>query len=211
MLQKERNSAQQSDPQPVTIASAINDISERNSIFFKRDTIYRHQLGRFNYTTYDVRRAQDVINPRTMHRCIMLLAQPESHLTSSSSNDINHQFLYAQVLGIYHANVIYTGPEMLDYEARRVEFLWVRWFSYEYAQTIHWDKLRLDRVRFPPMSSPQAFGFVDPNDVLRSCHIIPMFSKGRARIDRIGLSRCARDADDWSNYYVNRYTLFLFL
>jgi hypothetical protein len=48
----------------------------------------------------------------------MLLADDaEGSLVSS-----NH-FLYAQVLSIYHVNVIYTGPGMCDFEARRFDFL----------------------------------------------------------------------------------------
>src|SRR6266852_4957057 len=50
------------------------DWQERDSVFLKSDRIYCHQLARFNYTTYNVRRAQDVINPSTSHRDILLLA-----------------------------------------------------------------------------------------------------------------------------------------
>jgi len=41
----------------------------------------------------------------------------------------SHHFLYARVLGAYHANVIYTGPGIRDYNARRFDFLWVRWYE----------------------------------------------------------------------------------
>ncbi|OJA16859.1 hypothetical protein AZE42_09971 [Rhizopogon vesiculosus] len=46
---------------------------EHSSILFKSNRIYHHNLIRFNYTTYDIRRAQDVINPKTPHCNIMLL------------------------------------------------------------------------------------------------------------------------------------------
>jgi hypothetical protein len=50
----------------------------------------------------------------------MLLADDAEGSPISS----NH-FLYAWVLGGYHANVIYTGPGMCDFEAHHFNFLWV--------------------------------------------------------------------------------------
>ncbi|KAF9237475.1 hypothetical protein BU15DRAFT_76019 [Melanogaster broomeanus] len=139
------------------------DLSTLNQVLFKNDRIYRHNLIRINYTTYDVRRAQDVVNPTTEHRDIMLLSDRDSH-----------RFCYARVLGIYHANVIYSGPGSQDYQPRRLEFLWVRWFELV-APT---SQMALDCIRFVPMVDEDAFGFVDPNDVLRSCHLIPRFAEG---------------------------------
>jgi hypothetical protein len=161
--------------------------------------MYRHHLARFNYTTYDVRRAQDVINPRTSHRDIMLLAS-----TDNASTDLGHPFLYARVLGIYHVNVIYTGEGMLDYNARKVDFLWVRWFEYDGSRSIRWDDFKLDLVRFPPMATEGAFGFVDPRDVLRGCHVIPAFARGKTHLDGVSLSHVVQDAKDWSRYYIGR-------
>jgi len=34
----------------------------------------------------------------------------------TDDRNLEDWFRYAQVLGIYHANVIYVGPGMLDYE-----------------------------------------------------------------------------------------------
>ena len=160
--------------------------------------MYRHHLARFNYTTYDVRRAQDVINPGTAHRDIMLLANTEGN------EDTTHPFLYAHVLGIYHVNVIYTGGGSVDYIARKVEFLWVRWFEYDSERSVVWADLNLDPIRFLPMADERAFGFVDPKAVLRGCHVLPAFARGKAQIDGVGLSRLAQDAQDWSRYRVNR-------
>ena len=122
--------------------------------------MYRHHLARFNYTTYDVRRSQDVINPGTTHRDIMLLAN------DGDKSNADHPFYYARVLGIYHVNVSYMKEGMQDYTPRTMKFLWVRWFEYDGNRSVAWADLRLDSVRFPPMASEGAFGFVDPNDIL---------------------------------------------
>ena len=94
-----------------------------DSIYFKSDWIYVHKLTRCQYTTYNVRRDQDVINPSMLHWDIVLLATTE--------DDQDHPFLYARVLSIYHTNIIYTGENSKNYEARQFEFLWVRWYQYQ--------------------------------------------------------------------------------
>jgi hypothetical protein len=178
---------------------------ERDSVLIKNDRMYLHHLGRFNFTTYDVRRAQDVINPDTSHCDIMLVANTGN---TESDTCVDHPFLYARVLGIYHVNAIYTGEGMLDYNTRRVDFLWVRWFRYVGSRSCTWNDLRLDSVDFPPMATEGTFGFVDPRDVLRGCHIIPTFACGNVHLDRVGLSRCAHDAHDWRRYYINRCVIY---
>ena len=200
MLREEASNVHDHCHAGITSANRDPDCQERNSVLLQNDRIYRHQLSRFNYTTYDVRRAQDVTNPRTSHCNIMLLAKRNDE----NGSEPDHPFMYARVLGIYHANVIYIGEGMVDYQARRVEFLWVRWFEYDGTRSIEWKDLRLDAVQFPPVESDDAFGFVDPRDVLRGCHIIPAFSRGKRHSDGISISRCALDGNDWARYLVNR-------
>lgn len=171
-----------------------------NLIFFKNDLVYRHNVLTINYTTYDVRRAQDSINPRTEHCDIMLLA-----------DDTCHQYRYARVLGIYHANVIYSGRGsggQVDHRSRRMEFLWVRWFENIHDTSVQhgWQKGSLDELKFHRITGKEAFGFVDPGDVLRGCHLIPRFLLGKSRNEG-GKPRSvlAQENNDWKSYYVNRY------
>lgn len=195
--------------------------SDSVHVIFKHNRIYTHNILRVNYTTYDVRRAQDTINPKTSHRDALFLAD-----NGDNPDELcTHPFLYGRILGIYHANVVYIGPGMVDYRPRRVEFLWVRWF--EVVKPLgSWASHTLDILRFPPMASEGAFGFVDPADVIRGCHIIPRFSKGMKYADHSnldkgrswtnsglhktarslprGLSTCAHDSEDWIAYFANR-------
>jgi hypothetical protein len=175
------------------------NISDLNTILFKHDRMYRHNLARINYTSYDVRRSEDVVNASTPHHNIMVL----SNLGDENSPITSHPFKYAQVLGIYHVNAIYVGPGMTNYQTHRMEFLWVRW--YQITGTCGgWDNRKLDRIQFAAMSAQGTFGFLDPADVLRACHVIPAFAKGVLHIDGMGLSHCAQDSKDWVEYYVNR-------
>ena len=166
----------------------------------KNDCIYHHKIIRFHYTTYDVRRGTDIVNAGTSRCNIMLLADRRAKPSNM------HHFLYARVLGSYHANVMYTGPGMHDHVARKVDFLWVRWFEVLNPTSSEWSDSVLDSLRFPPIHRSDAFGFVDPKDVLRSCHILPAFDKGKRHQNGVGISRCAKDGDDYNRYYVGRYT-----
>ena len=192
---------------PICVTSAANpaspiilDETSRDFVFFKSDCIYCHKLLRLNFTTYDVRRGTDIVRPGTTRCNIMLLAD----LTDSPAPN-SHRFLYARVLGVYHANVIYTGPRMRDYKARRFEFLWVRWYEVVDPGSSGWSNHALDSVRFPPLHDDDSFGFVDPVDILRGCHLLPTFSKGKRNKAGIDVSRCAKDSKDYELYYVGRY------
>jgi hypothetical protein len=178
---------------------ALDDI-DLHSVLFQKDRIYPHNIMRVNYTTYNVRRSQDVLHAFTSHRDIMVLAGSTDG--GEAAND--HPFSYARVLGIYHANVVYKGPGMVNYQPQRLEFLWVRWYRTVETLSAGWSARKLDLIQFPSMTEEDAFGFVDPSDVLRCCHIIPAFARGKSHADGKGLSRCAQDSSDWVAYYVNR-------
>jgi hypothetical protein len=184
---------------PCSDTAQVDNALQLDGIHFKADRMYRHHVMRINYTTYDVRRAQDTINPKTDHCDVMLLSGqgPGSH---------THQYIYARVLGIFHVNVIYAGPGMRDYKARRMEFLWVRWFELVDNISVQqsWANRHLDRLQFPPMSDDEAFGFIDPSHVLRACHVIPRFAIGLRHVDGRGISECAQNTKDWFQYYIAR-------
>lgn len=171
-----------------------SESSDWNAVLFKHDRIYRHNIMRINFTSYDVRRCEDVIHPGTQHCNVMVLA--------SESGSI-HPYSYARVLGIFHANVIYIGEGNFDYHPYRLEFLWVRW--YELQSSGGWPTRRLDEIRFPAMTNDDAFGFLDPSDVLRACHIVPCLRNGKTHSDNLGISHLSQDAHDWRSYLVNRY------
>ncbi|KAL6303258.1 hypothetical protein BKA93DRAFT_716391, partial [Sparassis latifolia] len=82
-------------------APVWNDI-DRDSVAIKDDRLYSHQTLTINYTTYDVRRAQDTINPSTDRCNVMVLAD--------NDDPHAHPFWYARILGIYHVNAVDLSP-----------------------------------------------------------------------------------------------------
>lgn len=172
-------------------------------VLFKSGRIYGHNIFRINYTTYDVRRSQDTLNPNTDHRDIMML---DGGSTDGSGIVEPHRFCYARIIGVYHANIQYIGPGLKDYSPRRLDFLHIRWFELVPPDP-HYGGLALDRLRFVPMNSKEAFDFVDPAEALRGCHLIPAFAKGRLHPDNTASSCLAKDSNDWKFYYINRYSV----
>lgn len=166
-----------------------------NQVLFKGGRIYQHNVLRVNYTTYDLNRGQDNFNPNSDHCDVMMLAgggEEESEVGT-------HRFCYARIIGIYHANIQYVGPGLKDYNARRLDFLHVRWFKLE--PNARQNSAPLDMLQFVPLNSPDAFGFVDPAEVLRGCHLIPAFAKGQLHLDDTASSSVT---DQWKYYYINK-------
>ncbi|KIY61564.1 hypothetical protein CYLTODRAFT_362701, partial [Cylindrobasidium torrendii FP15055 ss-10] len=166
--------------------------------------LYEHHIMRVHYTTYDIQRDYDTINPRS-HPFVML----------NSPDNNAHPYWYAQVLGIYHANVIqYLDESHSEYAQHSVQFLYVRWLGDEPNWTSGRRVARLPKVGFVDESDPYAFGFLDPNLILRGSHLIPSFVDGRtdtllahsgptlARPEGIDSDIAPMDGKDWTNYYV---------
>jgi hypothetical protein len=181
--------------------SSSNNAS-RDDVFLKNDRIYEHQVMTINYTTSDVRRQRDIIHPgsNSSHRDIMGLLSPDDQTETN-------RFWFARVLGIFHANVIYAGAGTSDYNPRRLDFLWIRYYSKHPtpSPSSSLSSFRLEMLEFPPVSETSSFGFIDPSSVLRCCHIIPAFFMGRHRL-QLGspFSACANSAGDWEAYFINK-------
>jgi len=183
--------------------SYVYDDDDYDRLEIVNETLYRHKVIRINYTTYDLRRGQDSVNPRT-HPDIMLLSREDDE-------GATHPYCYARVVGIFHVDVKYHGPaETLPQPAQRMEILWVRWFDYDSTYAAGWQARRLHRIRYvETFSRYEQFGFVDPLDVIRGVHIIPAFARGStSRFLGPSLSRSFKEDgiendQDYAYYYVN--------
>ena len=175
---------------------------DRKTVRIIDNRIYAAKILRVNYTTYDVRRDQDSMNPRT--NCDVMVFSEEDDPDA-------HPFWYARILGIFHANVLHIGPRVTNRSVQRMEFLWVRWFGTEPGYVSGFRVARLPMIGFLPESDPQAFGFLDPSLVVRGCHLFPVFKNGRTTklLRAVATAGCPIDeADDWTNFYVDMYVSY---
>lgn len=171
---------------------------QRSHVEIVKDRVYRHKILRVNYTTYDMRRDQDSINPSN-HADIMVLNPGEDSIPRKKQ----HPYWYARVCGVFHANARYTGPGTIAKDTRRVEFLWVRWFGVDPDFRAGFLPQRLHRVGFT--DGPRAITFLNPDLVLRSVHLIPAFAHGKTEYLGSSVIRRElpqRDIADWTYYYV---------
>ncbi|KZV87415.1 hypothetical protein EXIGLDRAFT_620624, partial [Exidia glandulosa HHB12029] len=165
---------------------------EMYKLHIARYSIYQHARASFNYTTYDVRRAQDFINSNTEKRDIMLLAD--------TTDPTVHPFLYARVFGVFHAHVSHP---VLCPKPVKLEFLWVRWFECITPEQPAWKDDELPRVRFVHVTD-KPMGFVDPAKVLRAAFLMPRYSLGRTD-DYIGPSVVRGKGGDYEEHFVNTF------
>lgn len=166
---------------------------ELNSVIIPNDTIYAVQTMQVHYTTYDMRREYDTINPRT-HSDIMVL---------SGETAPNHPYWYACVLTIYHMETwLNNGGTPVKHH---LEVLWVRWLAPLRNHKSGMKCARLPRVAFVDELDTDTFGFLDPGQVIRGAHLIPAFNSGCGVSSLRGGKSLARPdgaLDDWEVYCV---------
>lgn len=174
--------------------------NDRDCVLISDNKLYEHATLRVNYTTYDMRREQDTITPRT-HRDIMVLAHEDEQ---------THPYWYARVVRIFHVDVEYRDPiTHVCMSPTRMNFLFVRWFQRDNSPA-GWAAKRLQRLEFFDQDNlTDAFGFLDPDCVIRCAHLIPAFAYSTTD-EFLGTSfvrewdKDTKDTDhDWRYYYVN--------
>jgi hypothetical protein len=175
--------------------AALHEPQQDDASFvsIQHSRIYSHKVMRIRYTTYDVRRAEDVVRLQGGKTNVMA-CRPDFDGTG-------HPFIYGRVLGIYHVNAI-LACNRSRLEAERLDFLWIRWYRLEANEDFGDAPL----LSFLDVTDDSAFGFLNPEDVVRGSHIIPRFSLGTV-VDEVGLSQKACDGNDYLSYYVNRQVL----
>ncbi|KZT12196.1 uncharacterized protein LAESUDRAFT_754689 [Laetiporus sulphureus 93-53] len=177
-------------------------VVEHDVLRFESDRIHFYKVLHVNYTTYDIRRAQDSINPRT-HPFIMLLAHEDDDEREDGSPD-RHPYWYAQVVGIFHFDVIHRGIHSTSFRPQRMDVLWVRWLGVD-PDALGLSHHRLPRVGFVHHHEAMPFGFVDPNEVLHGAHLIPAFAYGKtdSLLPKSLVWQPSCKDMDYVNYYVN--------
>ncbi|KAK0439080.1 uncharacterized protein EV420DRAFT_1735640 [Desarmillaria tabescens] len=176
-------------------------MNHHNSLFLVNNRIYRHKILQINYTTYDVRRDQDSINPRTRSD-VMVLANDTKH---------SHPYWYARVIGVFHTYAQYNDLDSDDIVPApfHVDFLWVRWYGLD-SDRMSVGGFKAKRphcIGFMDSDDPDAFGFLNPDDVIRAVHLKPVFARGHTS-DFLPPSIARRPDEqdkDWERFYVNMF------
>ncbi|TEB31567.1 hypothetical protein FA13DRAFT_1590707, partial [Coprinellus micaceus] len=170
------------------------------NVSLEESRLFSHKLLRINYTTYDVRREQDVIHLDTPQCNVLLL----NSAVRDPRGGPKHPYIYARVIGIFHANVSYIGQlpnGSFSYTPHRIDFCWAHWYWFNEAS----EEFALDRVSPYPLDRPEALSFFDPADILRAVHLIPQFSLKLMDKKVPVKSRWDSKHDLWNTYFINRF------
>ncbi|CAK5265668.1 unnamed protein product [Mycena citricolor] len=130
---------------------------DRQSVQVHGNRLYATKTLRINYTMYDVRREQDIVNPRTAP--FVMVRSPETEPDA-------HPYWYAQVLGVFHTSAFISSSTLVT-APKSFEFLWVRWLGVEPGHRAGFKNARLPKVGFVEESDSLAFGFLDPAYVVQ--------------------------------------------
>ena len=176
---------------------------EHEEVLIENNKIHVLSTAQFNYTSYDARRLQDVVNYRS-HPDIMVLAHEDD-----TPDRPAHPYWYACVVRIFYVLVRFRVPGSIELtEPERFDVLWVRWFRLDSFGASGWASRRLHMLGFlpPDDSYGPAFGFIDPSRVIRGVHLIPTFSYGTTQ-ELLGptksIAHSELEDEDHLLYYLN--------
>lgn len=167
---------------------------DRSRLLIKGDKLYLQSRARINYTAYDVRIGQDCLDS-SRHPDIMTVADSGEY-----------PFLFARVLGFFHLKAAIFDPDRpTNLVYRHLNIAWVHWFRIVSGSNPFVDK-RLPKLAFIDSSDRQAFGFIDPDVILRATHLIPSFKDGLSASPKPPSLRpkslSTDEALDYAFYYV---------
>ncbi|KAG2133212.1 uncharacterized protein EDB93DRAFT_1254984 [Suillus bovinus] len=177
---------------PVAIFAFLRDHTDdtalKNFILKLKDHIL-YRLGKLDISycdhTFTDEERNSVIIP---NNTIYTVQTMQVHYTTYDmrwETSPNHPYWYACVLAIYHMETwLNNGGTPMKHH---LDVLWVRWIAFV-------DELDTD-----------AFGFLDPGQVIRGAHLIPAFNSGHGVSSLRGGKSFARPEgvlDDWEAYLV---------
>jgi hypothetical protein len=166
---------------------------ECNTVIIPNNTVYSVQTMQVHYSTYDMRRKYNTLRA---HSDVMVL---------SGETSPSHPYWYACVLGIYHMDTWLEGTGHT--KKQQLEVLYIRWLapliSSDYQSGMQC--ARLPKVAFIDEFDQDAFGFLDPGQVIQRAHLIPAFcsKQGSSSLRyRKSLACPVEELDDWEEHYV---------
>ncbi|KAG2054255.1 hypothetical protein BDR06DRAFT_884614, partial [Suillus hirtellus] len=127
---------------------------EHNSVIISDNRLYVVQTMQVHYTTYDLQQEYDTINSR-MHHDVMVL---------SGETNPRHPYWYAHVLGIYYLDVMLNNDGPV--KKQQIEVLYVRWLAPMTGHRSRMNCARLPKIAFIEETDCDAFGFLDPGQVI---------------------------------------------
>ena len=125
-----------------------------------------------------------------------------------SHDDGTHPYWYARIIGLFH--VVVRHPTSIN--PITLDVVRVRWYGRDPDSRYQsgWRNRRLPRIGFVEYtedeSSSPAFGFVNPEHIIRGVHLIPAFHHGVTKelLPPSNSARLPSEGDtDYNFFYVN--------
>ena len=175
-------------------------LPSHSDVQIRRNKVHWHTRIRVNYTSYDLRRQQDVINPKNRPDFMVLAGEPPDRVEPS----MTEPYWFARAIKVGHVMAKLGNAETYE----RVDFVWARWLWTSNHSCSGWSYKRLPQVSFIPGGGDSSFAFIDPQDIVRAVHLIPVFGKGLTAHLLAGESialahQDAEEWEEWESFHVN--------
>ncbi|KAI0320984.1 hypothetical protein OF83DRAFT_446072 [Amylostereum chailletii] len=179
---------------------------DRDTVKIRNGRLFVHQTLRVNYMSYDVRRGQDSINPDSRADVMVLASKADAEATG-------HPYWYARIVRVFSMSVRHDDPTAKTRDWQTMDVCFVRWFKFNTKVRSGWKAKRLPCISFVTHDDAEcpAFGFIDPDQIIRATHLIPGYKHGPT-LDLLpapSLARHEREEDtDWARFYVGMQVYF---
>ncbi|KAI0315118.1 hypothetical protein OF83DRAFT_1293481 [Amylostereum chailletii] len=179
---------------------------DRDTVKIRNGRLFVHQTLRVNYTSYDVRRGQDSINPDSRADIMVLASKADAEATG-------HPYWYARTVRVFSMSVRHDDPTAKPRDWQTMDVCFVRWFKFNTKVRSGWKAKHLPCISFVSHNDAEcpAFGFIDPDQIIRATHLIPGYKHGPT-LDLLptpSLARHEREEDtDWARFYVGMQVYF---
>lgn len=118
-----------------------------------------------------------------------------------------HPYIYIRIIAIFHVNIgnkALLGPQSVVTPIQK-DIVWVHWFSIEDSSPLDETFMRLDRLSLTNIPDTDSNGSIHPEDIVRTCHIIPAFHYGR--MSTMIPPSIASESESYEYFYVNRFVV----
>jgi hypothetical protein len=106
----------------------------------------------------------------------------------SHYGDIENPYFFARIRGIFHVNLLFNPCSESQSNSlvrensivkTRMDFVLVQWYApspERRRRKAGWSGRRLPRFHLIDSSDPLAYGFLDPDHIIRAVHMLPAFA-----------------------------------
>jgi hypothetical protein len=131
---------------------------QANRVVIVKERLYVHKTLRIHYTTYDLQRSSDYLNPST-----------DAHAIVRTDEEAGYKHRYCRIILVFH--VLVRDAKHPERGEKRRDVCFVRWLRPAEDFKSGFEIMKPPRVEFFDKDDASAFGFINPKNIIRRVHM----------------------------------------